>query len=298
VPSEHWAKLATRGNGDSVVLESALPTYGGLAQRWGEATKWCRTWACEEAIAEAEMRMAAKMAQRHEQQSWAGGWQGKGKASRGPRLMEWGEQSHKGSWVNHWPPRGRSHGRCRRGESFSSDAWSSWQPRIRQHNQSQGPQDEAAERETPNMEDGNPVPLHKEPEVAPTEGNTEGYAPPETDAALNNVNSSKLVPPTHVSGDASDDSESPNSSACPRNNTGTQGCAKPRSHEHEVGAESKGTDSHVADLDNVDERRIEPETGRAFTFVEFAEAFSGQYSSDEIREYWRDACTRVTDIVQ
>merc|ERR1711920_968262 len=112
---------------------------------------------------------------------------------------------------------------------------------------------------------------------------------------MKETSDNKRLPPTDVPGDASDN-ESPSSTACPRNNRTTQGGIGPKFQEDKVGG--GGTDNHVADLDVIDERRIEPETGRLFTFNEFAEAFSGQYSSDEIRAYWRDACARVADKVQ
>ncbi|CAE7652488.1 unnamed protein product [Symbiodinium sp. CCMP2456] len=41
------------------------------------------------------------------------------------------------------------------------------------------------------------------------------------------------------------------------------------------------------------EQRIEPETGKAYTFAEFRVAFATTYSEQDICDYWRDACTPV-----
>jgi len=41
------------------------------------------------------------------------------------------------------------------------------------------------------------------------------------------------------------------------------------------------------------EQRIEPETGKAYTFAEFRVAFAATYSEQDICDYWRDACTPV-----
>merc|ERR1719440_902382 len=50
----------------------------------------------------------------------------------------------------------------------------------------------------------------------------------------------------------------------------------------------------VDEADEVDEeQRIEPETGKAFTFKDFEAEFSKTYKPDEIRDYWRDACKVV-----
>ena len=46
-------------------------------------------------------------------------------------------------------------------------------------------------------------------------------------------------------------------------------------------------------LDDAAEMRIEPETGKAYTFSEFCVAFAATYSEKDICDYWRDACTPV-----
>mmetsp|Transcript_10380 Transcript_10380/g.16546 ORF Transcript_10380/g.16546 Transcript_10380/m.16546 type:complete len:715 (-) Transcript_10380:26-2170(-) len=49
----------------------------------------------------------------------------------------------------------------------------------------------------------------------------------------------------------------------------------------------------VADEAQEEEERIEPETGKAFTWSEFQVEFSKTYTADEVRDYWRDACKPV-----
>lgn len=44
------------------------------------------------------------------------------------------------------------------------------------------------------------------------------------------------------------------------------------------------------------ERRTEPDSGKTFTLEEFKVAFAGNYTGDEILEYWRDACIPVTEL--
>lgn len=85
VPSEHWAKLATRGLGQSVTLLSALPTCGRGLQRWADTTKWCRTWCADDAIAEAEIRIATAMSRRAQQHV-------RGGRCKGMRLVHSGQE--------------------------------------------------------------------------------------------------------------------------------------------------------------------------------------------------------------
>merc|ERR1711971_405683 len=40
-----------------------------------------------------------------------------------------------------------------------------------------------------------------------------------------------------------------------------------------------------------EDRRVEPESGKAYTFHEFETAFAEQFAPDDILAYWRDACT-------
>lgn len=119
VPSEYWAKLATRGSGDSVAVLSDLPSAQGPVQRWMDTTKWRRTWACEDAIAEAEILMAAAAARRRDQQaaqsrtSWGRGrgWQPVGAAGNAAAAEGApGAPGASGLWAG-WQPRSRGRGR-------------------------------------------------------------------------------------------------------------------------------------------------------------------------------------------
>ena len=42
-----------------------------------------------------------------------------------------------------------------------------------------------------------------------------------------------------------------------------------------------------------EEKKLEPESGKIFTFSEFQKAFAGEYSEKDIHDYWRDACQAV-----
>ena len=54
-------------------------------------------------------------------------------------------------------------------------------------------------------------------------------------------------------------------------------------------ASAKCADAKVEDS----EQRIEPESGKAYTFSEFRVAFAATYSEKDICDYWRDACKPV-----
>lgn len=42
-----------------------------------------------------------------------------------------------------------------------------------------------------------------------------------------------------------------------------------------------------------EELRLEPDSGKTYNFAGFREAFRGTYSENDIKDYWRDACTPV-----
>ena len=41
------------------------------------------------------------------------------------------------------------------------------------------------------------------------------------------------------------------------------------------------------------ERKLEPESGKVYTFEEFQKAFAVEYSEKDIEDYWRDACQAI-----
>lgn len=50
--------------------------------------------------------------------------------------------------------------------------------------------------------------------------------------------------------------------------------------------------------DDAEERRLDEDSGKVFTFREFQASFAGKYTADEIRDYWRDACKPVAPNAQ
>jgi len=47
--------------------------------------------------------------------------------------------------------------------------------------------------------------------------------------------------------------------------------------------------------EHVEERRVEPESGKAYNLAEFRTAFEGQYSSSQVQDYWRDVCVPLQE---
>lgn len=128
-PSEFWAKLATRGTGDSVIVLSAL--YSEIATRWSERTKWARRWCWEDALLEAEDRMA----RRREAQQWSERQQyEKGRNFWKPgserQQYERGPQHDRVPQYEKGPQhdRGRSAGRSSEGHRSRSSPPGGWQP--------------------------------------------------------------------------------------------------------------------------------------------------------------------------
>mmetsp|Transcript_147931 Transcript_147931/g.359073 ORF Transcript_147931/g.359073 Transcript_147931/m.359073 type:complete len:117 (-) Transcript_147931:32-382(-) len=58
---------------------------------------------------------------------------------------------------------------------------------------------------------------------------------------------------------------------------------------------SRGSDHSNVDASRSD-RRVEPDSGKTFTFEEFKVAFAGHYSGHEILDYWHDACIPVSTL--
>lgn len=50
--------------------------------------------------------------------------------------------------------------------------------------------------------------------------------------------------------------------------------------------------------EHMEERRIEPGNGKAYSFAEFRTAFEGQYSSSQVQDYWRDVCVPVQEATE
>eukprot|EP00438_Fugacium_kawagutii_P029101 Skav229064 [mRNA] locus=scaffold2611:260766:261731:- [translate_table: standard] len=48
-------------------------------------------------------------------------------------------------------------------------------------------------------------------------------------------------------------------------------------------------------LPSTEEKKLEPESGKIFTFQEFRVAFAKEYSEKDIHDYWRDACQPIPD---
>lgn len=47
--------------------------------------------------------------------------------------------------------------------------------------------------------------------------------------------------------------------------------------------------------ERVEERRVEPESGKSYSLAEFCTAFEGQYSLNQVQDYWRDVCVPVQE---
>eukprot|EP00930_Biecheleria_cincta_P048366 TRINITY_DN33691_c0_g1_i1.p1 TRINITY_DN33691_c0_g1~~TRINITY_DN33691_c0_g1_i1.p1 ORF type:complete len:675 (-),score=109.27 TRINITY_DN33691_c0_g1_i1:37-1767(-) len=72
----------------------------------------------------------------------------------------------------------------------------------------------------------------------------------------------------------------------------TQGGIGPASPDRQVRTDAPIREQAASNTH--EERRTEPESGKAFTFAEFQKEFTGKYTETEIREYWRDACKPIS----
>ncbi|CAE8724271.1 unnamed protein product [Polarella glacialis] len=117
VPSEHWARLATRGAGDRVTIVS-----GESADPWGGASRGVarcgRTWSCEDALAEREF--CRTTSRPHQQQQ-----QGNGRS--------WGD----GGLLGRRSPQGSGDAKARGGSSGSGFQQQQQQQQQQQHQQHQ-----------------------------------------------------------------------------------------------------------------------------------------------------------------
>merc|ERR1719253_336106 len=65
-------------------------------------------------------------------------------------------------------------------------------------------------------------------------------------------------------------------------------------HQAEASRMSSGHSPPSArNVDDEEEERVEPETGKAFTWPAFKIEFSKVYSEKDVADYWRDACKPV-----
>jgi len=50
--------------------------------------------------------------------------------------------------------------------------------------------------------------------------------------------------------------------------------------------------------EHMEERRVEPESGKAYSLAEFRAVFEGQYSSSQVQDYWHDVCVPMQETTE
>lgn len=267
-PSEFWAKLATRGPGDSINVLSAVTSGASQHQRWVDVTKWRRSWCCEAAIAEAEIRRAALAERRARDHDWKG--KGHGEPVRGGK--RWLDSSQPPvDWASTaWP---RQWGRDSPAASVTRREW---------HPRSEAPRSHSCEpardAEVPLDAEGE---VDRNAQVTEAEGCFDGaHGPPHAEVAeghsggefaLQDVGAASSGQATGV--DVVSDANVVHSGRADAPHGEQASCA------------------HAATSD--EELRVDPDTGRAVTFGEFRALYIGQYSENEMKSYWQDACTLI-----